>query len=181
MKKILIYFTFIVSLIVLAGCEMNNTPTKRVEEYLNNYKNLDEEVVTQLDQTVNIDTVMTDDQKTDYKDVLKRQYQNMMYTIKDEVVDGDTATVTVEIEVFDFYKLTQESDTYYQTNPDEFKDETGTIAENKYIDYKLEQMKDYNEKVKYTIEFDLTKQDKTWILNDIDEATRQKIHGLYAY
>jgi len=55
------------------------------------------------------------------------------------------------------------------------------VVESKYIDYRLEKLKNYNEKVKYTIDFYLEKVDKTWVLQDISEEVRQKIHGLYVY
>ena len=181
MKKILLSFLFLLSLITLSGCEMDNTPTKKVENYLNNYKTLNEEVLTQLDDTINLDTIMTVEQKNSYKDILKRQYQNLVYEIKDEVVNGDTATVTAEIEVYDNYKQNQESDTYYETKSDEFKDENGNIVESKYIDYRLDKLKSYKERVKYTVDFYLEKIDKTWVMQDISEDVRQKIHGLYAY
>ena len=181
MKKILLVVSFAIVLILSVGCEMNNTPTKRVEAYLNNYKTLSTDVVDQLDNVVKADTIMTDTQKNTYKDILKRQYQNLTYTIKDEKIDGDNAIVTVEIEVYDYYKLTKESDAYYKSNPTEFVDETNNTSAVKYLDYKLDKMKSYTEKVKYTIDFDLKKVDKTWILNEINEETRQKIHGLYAY
>ena len=42
--------------------------------------------------------------------------------------------------------------------------------------YRLEQAKD---KVKYTLNLTLTKADDKWVLNDISQADRQKIHGLY--
>jgi len=181
MKKILLSFLFLLSLIALSGCEMDNTPTKKVENYLNNYKTLNEEVLTQLDDTINLDTIMTAEQKNSYKDILKRQYQNLVYEIKDEVVNGDTATVIAEIEVYDYYKQNEESDTYYETKSDEFKDENGNIVESKYIDYRLDKLKTYKERVKYTVDFYLEKVDKTWVMQDISEDVRQKIHGLYAY
>ena len=115
---------------------------------------------------------MTATQKEDYRNILKRQYQNLVYTVKDETVDGDKAKVTVEIEVYDLYKITNEADKYYTTSPDEFKDD---------IDYRLSKLKEAKDKVKYTIEFNLTKVDNVWIIDDINEETRQKIHGLYAY
>lgn len=181
MKKFLLYFTFIFSLVLLSGCEMNNTPTKKVEAYLNDYKNLSDTVLTQLDNTIDADTIMTTEQKNTYKGILKNQYQNMTYMIKDEVINGDKATVTAEIEVLDFYKLTAAADKYYKTQPDEFKDTNGNMVETKYIDYKLTKMKSYTDKVKYTIDFTLTKTNRTWVLDDVSETTRQKIHGLYAY
>ena len=39
---------------------------------------------------------------------MKKQYQNLTYTIKDEEIDGDTAIVKVEIEVYDFNKAMNE-------------------------------------------------------------------------
>lgn len=181
MKKILLSFVACLSIVLLSGCEMDNTPTKKVENYLNNYKSLNEKVLTQLDEVVNRDAMMNAEQKNAYKDVLKRQYQDLTYIVKDEVINGDDATVTVEIEVYDYYKINKQSDTYYETSPDEFKDESGNILQSKYLDYKIRQLTDFKEKVKYTIDLYLKKVDKTWVLQDIDEETRQKIHGLYAY
>ena len=79
------------------------------------------------------------------------------------------------------YKITNEADKYYTTSPDEFKDETGNVSQTKYIDYRLSKLKEAKDKVKYTIEFNLTKVDNVWTIDDINEETRQKIHGLYAY
>ena len=42
---------------------------------------------------------LSDNQKKDYKELMKKQYQNLTYTIKDEEVDGNNAIVKVEIEV----------------------------------------------------------------------------------
>ena len=181
MKKILLYLSCVLVTLFLVGCTLDNTPTKKVENFLDNYKNLNSDVVTQLDQIVATDATMTTTQRDQYKEVLKRQYQDMMYTIKDEVVDGDKATVTVEVEVYDYYKVNTDADTYYQTSPDEFKDTTGAIAQDKYVDYRITKMNDTKEKVKYTMDFTLTKLDDIWTLDDISETNRQKIHGLYAY
>lgn len=181
MKKLILGFSVFLTSILLIGCTLSNTPTKKVERYLDNYRNLDETVLTQLDTIVEADTIMTATQKEDYRNILKRQYQNLVYTVKDEIVDGDKAKVTVEIEVYDLYKITNEADKYYTTSPDEFKDETGNVSQTKYIDYRLYKLKEAKDKVKYTIEFNLTKVDNVWIIDDINEETRQKIHGLYAY
>ncbi len=181
MKKLLLSIFAISFILLLSACEMDNTPTKKVESYLNNYKTLNEDVLGQLDTIVNSDLIMNASQKEAYKDVLKRQYQDLTYVIKDEVIDGNNATVTVEVKVYDYYKVKKEADIYYATKPTEFKDESGNIVESKYIDYKISKMKAYTEKVTYTIDFYLNKIDKTWVLQDINEEVRQKIHGLYAY
>ena len=37
----------------------------------------------------------------------------------------------------------------------------------------------FKDKIKYTLNLTLTKKDKKWVLNDISESDRQKLHGLY--
>ena len=163
MKKILL---LVATIFLLVGCEsVMNNPTKRVEVFLNKYQTMDEEVLSQLDDTLNNDGTLTDTQKKDYKDMMKKQYQNLTYTIKDEEVDGNNATVKVEIEVYDFNKAMNEADSYLLQNQDEFIDENNRIDNERFMDYKIEQMKHTNEKVKYTIEFSLTKTDNTWTLD----------------
>ncbi len=212
MKKILLCFSCIIAIVLLSGCSMDNTPTKKVEKFLDNYKNQDETVLTQLKEMVDSDTLMDETQKTTYSDIMKKQYKDLTYDIKDEVIDGDTATVTAEIEVYDYYKINQDAQTYYDNNPNEFKDDNndnnnglaGDIVEgakdavdavtdkaedavdavtgdSKFVEYRLGKLKDAKDRVKYTIDFTLTKVDNVWTLNDIDDTTRQKIHGLYEH
>ena len=179
MKKFLL---LIMPMLLLVGCDnVMNNPTKRVETFLNKYQTMDNEVLTQLDTTLNNDTTLTKEQKQTYRDIMKKQYQNLTYVIKDEEVDGDTATVKVEIEVYDFNKAMNDADSYLLQNQEEFIDENNAIDNEKFMDYKIKQMKDTKEKVKYTIDFTLTKNDNKWQLNNVDEITRQKIHGIYNY
>lgn len=170
------------TLFLLVGCEtVMNNPTKRVETFLNKYQTMDSEVLKQLDETLSNDVNLTESQKKDYKDLMKKQYQNLTYTIKDEEVNGDKATVKVEIEVYDFNKAMTKADDYLSENQDEFTDENNNIDNEKFMDYKIKEMKNANDKVKYTIDFTLTKNNNKWQLDDIDEITRQKIHGIYNY
>ncbi len=179
MKKFLLVMSM---LLLLTGCEsVMNNPTKRVETFLNKYQIMDEEVLKQLDETLNNDSTLTDKQKEKYRDIMKKQYQNLTYTIKDEEVNGNDAIVTVEIEVYDFNKAMSEADEYLIGHQDEFLDDDHNISEEKFMDYKIEQMRKTSEKVKYTLEFNLTKNESKWQLNDVDEITRQKIHGIYNY
>lgn len=177
MKKILFA---LVALLLFVGCDgVMNSPTKRVEEFLNDYQTMDQEVLNQLDNTLDGEELLTDEHKSAYKEVMKRQYQNLTYTIKDEVIDGDKATVTAEIEVYDYSKAMNEADDYLLQNQKDFADEEGNVDNEKFMSYKIEQMKNVKDKVKYTIPFSLTKDDKEWKLDDISEADRQKIHGMY--
>ena len=60
---------------------------------------------------------LTDSEKAKYKDVLKRQYEDLNYTIKDEVITDDKAVVTAEIEVYDLKKVMNDADKYLEENP----------------------------------------------------------------
>ena len=224
MKKIFLCFSCIMAIVLLSGCSFDNTPTKKVENFLDNYKNQDETVLTQLKEMVDTDPLMDETQKGTYTDIMKKQYEDLTYDIKDEVINGDTATVTAEIEVYDYYKINQDAQTYYNNNPNEFNNKNdnnnnnndnnnnngivgdvvegakdvvegvtdaaedakdavtdAATGESKFVEYRLGKIKDSKDRVKYTIDFTLTKVDDVWTLNDIDDTTRQKIHGLYEH
>lgn len=183
MKKIFLSIISIgVILLLTAGCDdVLNTPTKRVEEFLNDYQTTDNTVLGQLDSTLDSEMALNDTQRNDYRDMMKKQYKDLVYTIKDETVDGDKSTVKVEIEVYDYNKAIKESDSYMLLNQTEFLDEQGTVDNSKFTDYKINKMSEVSDRVKYTIDFSLTKKDNTWKLDDITEVDRQKIHGIYSY
>jgi len=183
MKKLLISILSIsLTLLFLVGCDnVMNTPTKRVEEFLNDYQTNDNTVITQLNNTLTNEMSLTDIQKDDYRNIMKKQYQDLVYTIKDETVNGDKSIVKVEIEVYDYNKVIKEADSYMLLNQTEFLDENDEVDNNKFMDYKIARMKEVSERVKYTIEFTLTKIDNSWKLDDITEIDRQKIHGIYSY
>ena len=88
---------------------------------------------------------------------MKSNFEDLTYTVKDETVNGDTATVEVEIDVTDFYKVIKASEDYKEQHANEFNDESGNYDDNKYIDYKLKQMENTSDRVKHTIYFTLTK------------------------
>ena len=167
-------------LFLLVGCNnVMNTPTKEVEKFLGKYQTMDDKVLTQLDGVLKSDTTMTEDQKKDYKELMKKQYQNLAYKIKDEMTDGDHAEIVTEIEVYNFAKAISEADDYLRKNNDEFVMKDGTTDEVKFMDYKIKKIKDMKDKVTYTITFTLTKKDDVWTLDDVTDIDRQKIHGIY--
>lgn len=194
MKKRLIVLLCLFGLLV-SGCTKSNSPSKKVEEFLGRYQSMDSEVLTQLDNIVSNDTNMNDEQRKDYQALMEKQYQNLAYKIKKEDIDGDQATVLVEIEVFDYANSILESRNYYNEHRDEFKsddsfnedqkDESGEIVGGAiddigaFVDYKIKQLKDVTDKAKYEITFHLTKKDGDWVVEDISDEDRQKIHGLY--
>jgi len=177
MKKMI---AIVLVLVFLSGCNnVMNTPTKEVEAFLSKYQTMNDKVITQLDGVLDTDNTMTTEQKNEYKDLMKKQYQNLSYKIKDEKIDGQHASIVTEIEVYDYNKAIQESDDYLNTNGEEFLNADGTTDEAKFMDYKISKMKDTKDKVIYTITFTLTKEDDEWTLDDITDIDRQKIHGIY--
>ena len=179
MKKIL-YGLLIV--FVLTGCvNLMNTPTKKVEYLLSKYQGNDEEVLKQLDETLLTETILTPEQKDRYKKIIKKQYSNLTYTVKNEAIDGKTAVVEVEIEVYDYAKAINEIEDNLVNNAELYKDSTGEINTIIYNDDKLTALENTSNRVKYTINFTLSKIDEEWIVDDLTETERMKIHGLYAY
>lgn len=220
MKKLLITFSLILILVTGCGTKMG-TPTAKVEEFLGKYQSMDSEVLTQLDSVISTDSAMSDNQKKEYKSLMEKQYQNLSYKIKSEEIDGDNASVDVEIEVYDYATSITKSKNYYNEHRDEFMgndsdniqndeetkendketDESGEIIggvvedatdsigdavedmlekSEKFIDYKIKQLKDVTDKAKYDITFYLSKDENDeWILDDISDSDRQKLHGLY--
>lgn len=179
MKKILLV---LMTILLFTGCtELSNTPTKRVEEFLKSYQTLDNKVLTNLDDVINQDVTLNTEQQDKYRDIIKKHYQNLTYEIKDETVDGNKATVTVELTVTDFSKVMKETETYMNNNIEQFYDETGNYNMVLYNNYRLDEMKKTNEKVKYTVYFNLSKQDDDWKMNQIDQVTYDKINGIYNY
>jgi len=182
MKRILKFLTFA---LILTGCsigeDMDNTPTKQVETYLNNYQTLDSNVLAKLDAIVNNEELFDEDQKITYRDILKKHYQDLTYTIKEETVNGDKATVEAEIEVTDYTQALKSAESYKTTNESEFMNDNNEFDDVKFNNYKLDLIKNSKERVKYTIYFSLTKEDDTWKLDELTNTEEEKILGIYEY
>lgn len=173
MKKL--FLTIILFLVMITGCTTTtNTPTKRVEDFMSKYQALDSDVLSQLDRVVSNEATMSDDQKKEYTSLMKKQYQNLSYKIKDEKIEEDTATVTVEVEVYDYRSALNNAETYYASNKDKFTDD-----KDKYMDYKITEMKKVTDRKKYELIFTLFRENDEWAMDDITDSDRQKLHGVY--
>lgn len=168
MRKILVILLFL-----LTGCtnELANTPIKKVEQFFLKYQSLDNDVLKQLDNVVDNDLTLTKKQKEKYKEIMKNHYRTLKYDIKDEVIDGDNATVTVQIEVTDYSKKLKELN----------KEKNKFKTEEEFNDYRLNRLQNLDERVKYTIDLTLTKIDNIWTLDHISDDIKDKIEGIYTY
>ncbi len=182
MKKIIVPFLMILT-ILLSGCgeTLNNTPTKQVEMFFMNYQTLNKDVIEDLNDVLATDNSMTESQKEKYKDIMKNHYKNLVYDIKDERINGDTAIVTVEIEVYDYSKIIANANTYLEDNMEEFLGDDNKYSQEKFIDYRLSELEKVKDKVKYTLDLNLTKIDDRWQLDKISSLDEDKILGVYEY
>lgn len=180
MKKIILC---LLSILLLSGCgeKVFNTPVKKVETFLQNYQTLSVDIVEQLNKVVNEEENFNADQRLAYKELMKKHYQDLTYEIKDEKIDGDKATVTVEIEVRDYSKALKEADQYLENNKTEFYDDKGVYNEFLFTTYRIEQLKKVKDKVKFTLNLTLSKMNDEWKLDPISDIDEQKINGVYYY
>lgn len=147
---------------------MANTPTSKVEDLFTKYQTIDNDIESGINSVLE-EQNLTDTHRERYRKLLETQYRNLSYQIKDELVDGDTATVLVEIEVIDYKKsindLTFDSEIYTKETFDEEK---------------LNHLEKTKDKVKYTLELTLNKDnDGTWNLNALTNEQIKKIQGMY--
>ena len=168
MKKIVSLFIF---LLLLVGCSLSNSPTSKVEEFLNKYQTLDSDIKSGIDDILKEEN-LTDSQKERYRKVIEKQYRNLSYEIKNERIDGDTATITTEIEVMDYKKQVNDTNNYYQ-GIDNY-----TVED--YNNTKLDKLEKAKDKVKYTIDFEVKKDGNgNWKLSSLSNETIKKIQGMY--
>ena len=179
MKKKIFLIVSLLLLVVGCGC-MKKTAKGAVQNYLNQYKNLSANVISDMDDVIDNEN-LTDTQKEKYRDVLKKQYQDLKYDIVSEKYDGDNATVDVKIKVYDLYKVQKDANDYLTTSGDEFK-ENGVFSNDLFMDYKLDKMKKTMDTIEYNITFNVTKDDKgNYKVSDLSNTDLEKIHGVYNY
>ena len=168
MKKNLLIMMIPIALLLVA-CNMANTPTSKVEALFTKYQKLDNDIKTGIDNILENED-LSDSRKDRYRKILENQYKNLTYQIKDESIDGDIATVVAEIEVTDLKNTI--SHLIYDTSIYQTKEE--------YDEEKLNRLEKAKDKVKYTIEFSLTKEENgEWTLNNLSDSDLQKIQGMY--
>lgn len=171
MDKLIILI--IIAILLIIGCtNINNIPTKKVEDLFNDYQTLDEEVLNDLNITVDNFTDYNQIQKDKYKEIIKKQYRSLIYKIRNKIIGNNHGIVIVEVTVKDLYKVEQEVNSYINNHKMDTKE---------YIDYKLNKLMMAKDKVTYTIEVKLTKNNNKWCLNGLSNEDINKISGTYAY
>ena len=162
MKKILY---ILVLTILLAGCNLGNTPTAKTEDLLTRYQSLDKSIKISSNDLIK-ENNLSEKYIQEYEKLIKKQYENLSYEVKEEVIDGDSATVTTEIEVLDY------KDILTKYNID--------INTDEYHNKLIKELKKTNKKITYTIDFTLTKNDKDkWELDELTIEQKDKLLGIF--
>ena len=180
MKKMI---TLLGILLLVVGCKisMEKTPSDKVSEWLERYQITDNSIMGELEEWLQ-SKGMEDDNQKKYQELMEKQHQNMSYEIISEKIDGNTATVEVEIEVLDYGSSIAQSKEYFMSNQEEFIDTPLTEGiENlkEFIEYELQEMSKVEKKVKYTMTFELRMEDDEWKIVNVDKNAFEKIYGLY--
>lgn len=179
MKKRYLFISLLI-LFMTFGCGMGNTPKSKVADVLKRYNNNDDVVKTELGDYLNA-LDLEEESLSGYQDVYLRQYSDLKYDIKDEKIDGDLATVTVQITVYDYYKADEDITNYISMNQDEFYDDNDVYDPNTALEYRIKELGKANDTVDYTVDFTLTKIDDVWTVDSLTNEQLEKIHGTYAH
>ena len=178
MKKIML---FLLTLTIVVGCACSmRKASDAVKEYIGKYNNEDEEVLVELEKLLDENDFSLEEREK-YKEVMLKQYKDLSYKIVSESYNGEEATVTTKITVYDLYQVQQEAEEYKKNHQDEFLDENNNYDKDKFLKYKLEQMRKNTKTIEYTIDFKVIKQNGKWEVKNVSTEDLEKIHGIYHY
>ncbi len=161
MKKYLVFFLCIFCLV---GCT-NKSSKEAVIEYLEKYRNFTAEIEESLMKDLE-SVIWTKEQKEKYILLMKKQFVNLKYKIKEEIYNGEEATVLVDITVYNYHNSKREA----LKEQDESQN---------YIDKVLEKMNNETHTIKYTLVFKTNYKEGVWVLEQPSEETLKKIEGIY--
>lgn len=150
MKKIVF---LILMIVFLTGCQ-NSNPKIVVKEYLEEYRNYTDNVEENLNGFID-KYGLSKEEKENYLLLMKKQFVNLKYKIKDVIYDGYKADVIVEITVLDYKNL-----------------------KNINSNFDFKELFKQTKNIKYTLVFKTKYENNKWILEEPDEDTLLKIKGL---
>lgn len=155
---------------------------------LNQYKNMEYEI---KDEIIEDDNAVVEVEITvyDYASALKNSntYLNehldeFKKDSKQTINEVENAAENVKEGLKDAAEGAKNAADTVKDKVNEAKDNLTTTAdydESKYMDYKLSEMEKITDKVKYTIEFTLTKTNGEWQLDALSNSDIEKLHGIY--
>lgn len=147
----------------------------------NQYKNMEYEIIEEI---VEEDNAVVEVEITvyDYASAI-RNSNDYLNNNPDKFTNEDQATIDTD----DNTENNNDTDMINEQNAEdettkESDNDSGIIGnydEDKFMDYKLSQMENVTDTVKYTIEFTLTKVNDEWQLDELSNSDIEKLHGIY--
>lgn len=152
---------------VLGGCDIANTPTSKVEDYLGRYQRLDKSIFLSYTQLAGSNDVNKDDRER-YQKLVEKQFRNLSYEVKEEVIDGDVSYVTVQVKVCNYGDILDKYNVTTYEDVDEYHDKV------------IKELEKQKEKIVYTITFELelNKKDE-WKVSEPSLEDKDKLLGIY--
>ena len=166
--------------LVLGIVRKNNStsPMGLTKEYFDKYVKEDKSVTSKI--VYDFSDKLNSYQEKRYKEIIKKQYRNLHYSIVDSYVGEGDAHITVEITVVDLKSAYEKSSSYIQAHEDKFLNNEGSLDDEKVIDYKLEQLEKTKESVSYSLLFDFYRNDVNhWEMMKVSDADVSKINGTF--
>ena len=179
MRKYIKYLLIFASIFILTGCLGLMGPSEKIEAMLDKYIKNDSSIIKELEDYLDLQE-LSDEEKARYEAIIKKEYAQIKYEIKNETIEDNNATVEVALSVIDLYGASTIAENYLLDNPTKFYTD-GIYDTHKFIDYKLGIMEKYTETKDYTIYLNLSRHDDIWYIEEPDEETLEKIHGIYNY
>ncbi len=148
----------------LCGCTKIHAKDA-VIDYLEKYRNFTTEIEDSLVDSLK-EKDFTEEQKEQYILVMKKQFVNLTYKIKEEVFNGDEATIFVDITIYNYQNSIKEA--LKESNKEE-----------NYINAQLEKMSKEKRRTTYTIALKTKYENNSWVMEQPNEETLKKIYGTY--
>jgi len=154
------------------------SPEQLTNSYLKSYIKEDSSILKKIEYP--FEDTLNSSQEQRFKEIMKKQYRNMVYTIEEQNLEEVDGQIVVHVTVFDLKDSYDRANHYVESHASNFEKEDGSFDEEKAIDYKLSQLEDVKEKIDYSITFHFIKnKDNQWNMSDLSSSDIEKINGLF--
>lgn len=172
----MIFLLLVIVVLFLVFRSNSKSPNTLTRKYMNRYLHLDNKVVEKIKYPFG--DSLTSKQKSRYQEIIKKQYKDMTYDIVKEEVNEADAVITVNFSVYDLKSAMDKAVQYIEAYPDRFRKE-GVLQGEKVVDYKLDILESYRDRITYSVSFTYYKKDGAWELMDLSNTDLEKLDGIY--
>ena len=154
------------------------SPVGMTHSYLKRFQKEDKSLTSKI--TYPFSDNLNSNQEQRYKEIIKKQYRNIKYSILDEYVGEVDSNITVQVSVKDLKETYEQANSYVFAHKDKFLDESGNLDNDKVINYKLEQMEKAKDTIEYSIVINYYKNSNNqWEMTELSSTDLKKISGIF--